>query len=193
MLRLPLKESAERDDVDSLAVDHNWMLYDVIPRTEETPRETIWLTEDEAVTIHFIEDHLIDINYFLLEGVSDRVQKISELIQSNLQIYSLKEIESFAKTASNENDIIRALYYSAACSSSSFNKNLFSIIKSGIESEEGEVRRAAIVAMGYLAWPEVKSYLEALRDNDLDKKVRRDAKLMLEGLISEVWSKEETK
>jgi hypothetical protein len=43
------------------------------------------------------------------------------------------------------------------------------------------VRRAAVVASGYLPWEELRSLLERLAEGDPDEAVRRDTAVMLEG------------
>ena len=56
------------------------------------------------------------------------------------------------------------------------------MIERAAEDEDVQVRRAAIVATGYLEWPQARELLEGLAGHDSSERVSEDAKLMLEGL-----------
>ena len=75
-----------QEKVNVLAWTENWYLDDFNPRTEESSYNKTWITQDDQTGIHYIEDFLINIRYFLIEG-KNQAQVIAK-IRFSLDTYS---------------------------------------------------------------------------------------------------------
>lgn len=181
-IRVPLKD-VTIDDVDTLAWREDWSFQASIPRTQDNPYEVIFTAED-GTSIHYIEDFLLGVNYLLLEG--EEPGPLAEDIRKKLPTYSVDETKRLVAQGKTRDELIGAIYLAAAATSPRFDESLFKLFEIALESDDPDVRSAAILGMGYAAWPEFKALLRRIEATDPDSRVRGDARAMLDSL-ERVW------
>jgi HEAT repeat protein len=76
--------------------------------------------------------------------------------------------------------IVDGLYFVAASAPPDQDDRVVAALDRAAGHDDPQVRRAVIVASGYLPWPPMRALLERLQ-SDPDEAVRRDAGIMLEG------------
>jgi hypothetical protein len=182
-IRVPLKENVNINDVDTLAWREEWNIQASIPRTRDNPYEVIFTAED-GTSIHYIEDFLLGVNYLLLEG--EDPAPTAERILGKLPTYSIDEIQRLVERCRTRDEQIRAIYLAAAATTPRFDASLYRLFEITLASNNPEVRSAAILGMGYAAWPAFKALLQPIEATDPDARVREDARAMLESL-ERVW------
>jgi hypothetical protein len=184
-VRAIVKTNVSLQKVDSLAWDENWYLHNFIPPTEEDPYEKIWKTQDEQATIHYIEDSLIDIRYFLVEGKSR--EEVLEKIRSSLETFERYEIIEMIKTAVEPIQYVHAIYHVGVAATQKYDPEFFEIFKAAFSHSDVKVRNAAILSTGYVGWQEFQEPLELLKTSDPDPIVREFAAYTLESLAKHNW------
>ncbi|MEH2039430.1 HEAT repeat domain-containing protein [Nostoc sp.] len=186
--RIIVKDAVSLEQVNALAWSENWSLLDFNPRTETSPYNKIWITQDEQTGIHYIEDFLINIRYFLVEGKNQ--EQIIAKISSSIDTYDEKEIFEMAENAVNQDNYIRAIYHIAILARQTYNPKIFEIFNSAFTHADPEVRKAAILATVAIGWKEFRETLQGLQVNDPDLNVRERAHRTLQNLAKNNWKEE---
>jgi hypothetical protein len=177
--------TVSRDEVTELGWDLDWVFEDLVGGDGQ-PEEKIWLTEDERSSIHFIEDHVLNVNYIAVEG--EKKEKIAAQIRARLRALDMDDLERLFDEAEDADDWIAAIYRVAASTSGTCDAELLSFYRRALEHDDPEVRRAAIYAMAYPAWKEFRPILEETKAKDPDPRVRDYAAEMLTELETRYWS-----
>lgn len=183
--RVIVKENVPLEKVNVLAWTENWYLDDFNPQTEESPYNKIWITQDDQTGIHYIEDFLINIRYFLIEGKNQ--SQVIEKIRASLDTYSEEEILEMAKNAVEPDEHIRAIYYVGIMTKQTYNPQYFKFFEAAFSHLDAEVRKAAILATVCAGWLEFREHLQRLQTNDPDPSVRERAHRTLENLAKNNW------
>jgi hypothetical protein len=181
-IRVPLK-NVTINEVDTLAWREEWSIQASIPRTQDNPYEVVFTAED-GTSIHYIEDFLLGVSYLLLRGEEPAL--VAERVRKKLPTYSVDEIKRLVAQGKTRDEQIRAIYLVAAATTPRFDASLYRLFEITLASNNPEVRSAAILGMGYAAWPEFKALLQPIEATDPDARVREDARAMLESL-ERVW------
>jgi hypothetical protein len=184
-LRIVLKESVSNDDIDRLAWQQNWELYDLLPRTEKAPLTKIWITPDEQTGIHYIEDFYISVRYLLLRG--NDIEKIAEKIQASLDTYSLEELHQKVGEVKDKNECIAVILRLGAATTQNYDPRIFQDFKTLMSHPHPDVREAAMFATTYAGWREFREALQHLKEHDPEPTVRKFARTTLESLAKNYW------
>jgi hypothetical protein len=177
--RFLLKESVSEDEIYTAALNNDWLWWDKTLSSEDNPYEVVWITDDEQKSIHYIEDHLINLRYLVAQG--DDVEQIIKQIHSSLDIYNNAEIRQLVEKASTRDEHICAIYQVGIAASQDYDSEFFELLKIGLSNPDAEVRKAAILAVGYVGWSEFREILQHLKTDDPHLMVRERASIMLEG------------
>jgi hypothetical protein len=181
IIRLVLADDVDREQVETAAWDLNWLWWDEVQRTADTPHEVIWKTADDESRIHLIEDFLVGLNYLMFQGKD--AAALANDASSKLPVYSKKDIAGLHKDASGRDERIKAVYVAAlAASPSKVDRELLALLEAAFKADDSEVRQAAVAASGYVGWEPLKEELRRLAESDPDEGVKRDAGVMLEGI-----------
>lgn len=78
--------------------------------------------------------------------------------------------------------MITAIHYAAIAAPLHFDPALFQLFQRALNPSDVDVRRAAILGLGYLEQKEFGDILHQLIISDPDQAAREDSRLMLEGL-----------
>jgi HEAT repeat protein len=183
MERLVLKENVSREDVDQAARTLDWLWWEDVERTGESPHETIWVTPDHESRVHYIEDFLVGVNYLLFEGPRAGELARGALEVPTLSVYTHDELIALGRQADSRDDLIHAVYLAGVDGvPGHLDDDLVEIFRKCFASADPDVRHAAIAATGYVGWPQLIEELERLAASDPDEGVRGDAQLMLDAL-----------
>jgi hypothetical protein len=178
--RLLPKPSVSRDDVTHLAWDRGWRYHDMFAADDDRPFEKIWLTPNGETGIHWIEDHILDLSYLLLEG--ERQEDTAREIASAIPTYGREDLRELVEGASDWDDFMVALQHVAAAAPPEFDPEIFGWFEQAFEHEHPTVRKIAALSTAYPAWPEFRALLAEAANNDDVPEVRDVASRMLEDL-----------
>lgn len=185
-LRIILKDEVAEDEINIVAQRNGWVLHKVILSTDISPYEKIWVFSAERISIHYIEDFLINIRYLTLKG--ENLSIVKSQVCSSLDIYKREEIFSMMEKAAERSQFIHAIYNIGALATQEFDPDIFDLFKDALANRDPEVRRAAIFATGYPAWPEFRELIEYIQFQDPEPTVRAYASLMLASHLRFSWN-----
>jgi hypothetical protein len=178
--RIALKDSVTSDKIEALAEGEKWHFQDEVLTNRDDPFDIlIWMDRDSISIIHYIVDYAINLHYIIITGPEP--QALENRIRSNLDTYNIEEVLGLIEKA-HDKDLIDSLYLLAIAASNKCNPRIFNIFKKAFEDSEPNIRKAAIVAVGYIRWPEFYPILRRTIASDSDLSVRQSAALMLDAL-----------
>ncbi len=83
--------------------------------------------------------------------------------------------------ATTRDEQVRAIYQVGISASQDYDSEFLELFKIGLSNPDAEVRKAGILAVGYVGWSEFREILQHLKTDDPDLRVRERASIMLEG------------
>ena len=192
-LRIITKPNVNREKINDLETKYNWTWEHTTTASEEKPFEQIWSTRDKQTAIHYIEDKLIDVCYFFIEG---RENEVISNIKSSLEIFDEKEICQMFESAVEKDEYVQATYYLGVAAppyivekgaTPESNPEFLELFKRAFSHSEVDVRRAAIIAACFAGWREFRELLEKLKNQDVDSEIRYLADVALTSLSNKNW------
>ncbi|MDQ2809091.1 MAG: hypothetical protein M3Z04_19630 [Chloroflexota bacterium] len=177
--RLLLKDKKGENDVHRLAEVQNWLMEAWIHAEPEKqiPDEVIWETDDQATTIHYIDDLLVQFPYLVVKG-RDK-EAMVKILRENLALYSADELLQEARTAQTRAEKKETVARLGVGAPLAYNEDFFQLLHDAMNDPEPEVRRVAVWVATYPAWAQLRKPLEQVRDEDSDEEVRDDARVVL--------------
>lgn len=173
-----LKPGTTRDQVAAAASKAGLVL---VNRTEgdgeRLSYEEAWATADGAVSVHYVEDPLVNVSYLVLR---DRgTHQLTASFLADLPAFGHAEALDLARQATDRNDQVRGLYRLAVMFPS-FDPDAFDVFAAyATRAQTPLLREAAVDAMGYRSWPQFIPLLEQIEQQDSDAEVRQRAKVIL--------------
>jgi hypothetical protein len=183
--RFVLVDSCAVEDIDTVAWAQLWSLHDCKPRISGQLYEKIWLTEDQKSSIHYVEDPLIGVKYIHIDTLTPAA--VARIIEF-LPVVTSDETIAVLETSTDVPSYVSALYRLGVGAPSEFDPQTFGLIVDSLLHSDARVRRAAVLATGYVGWREFKEPLERLRTNEPDAEVRQLADRLLASLTQHNWS-----
>jgi hypothetical protein len=175
--RVALDPSVTSDEIDTAGYELDWLL--ASQATSENNVD-IWTTGDEQTQIDVVHDDVVSLRYMVVKGDDEKgtVAGIREMLDT---VSSADAVKSYER-ASSAPDKISALYLLGVASGDDPSNDAVATFKRALKDDEEDVRAAAIVAIGYVGGTDLTKALEDAAENDESEAIRKDAKLMLEGL-----------
>ena len=178
-IRLLLKDSMSKSNVYKLSVIRDWLWLERVPQSDSNPYEEIWVKDvyDDQTSIHYLEDHWIDLRYLVARGPD--AEEVAQQILSSLEIVDAQEV-----LRSSPIDLeaeIKAVYQIGILAPQAFTQNFFEYLESKLTSKEVSIRKAAIIAVAYIGWSEFKPIVRVLKESDPEPEIREDASRLLDG------------
>jgi hypothetical protein len=170
------KQTVSRDDATHLARRNGWQYHDIFLADGEQPFEKVWLTEDGATSVHWIEDPILELNYFAVDG--EQRDAVAAELREDLDVYDRDALRGLVEAAEEWFDLLAALHHVAAAAPPGFDPELFEWLERGLNHEEPAVRKMSAILTAYPGWPEFRAPLEQLLE-DKDEEVRAVAEQML--------------
>jgi hypothetical protein len=182
--RVVFKDADATDGLDRIAYEESWELDASIPRTPTSPKELVWRVDDGATCVRFVDDFLIERTYATIAG--PQRDAVSAKVRSRIASYDFVDVREEVERARSRDELVGAAYLVGVAAPPTCERPWLELLQRLLSSENSDVRRAVIVACGYLEWPELQSLLSDVESGDPDSGVRDDAALMREGLEG-VW------
>jgi hypothetical protein len=177
--RVALAPSVTRDDIITAAYNLDWLFER--KATDANPVDT-FLSDDEKTQIDVVHDDVVKLDYCVVRGDDVNVKDVVSGIRESLETVSSADAVKAFKGASSTPDKVSALYLLGVASGDDPTNDAVATFKRALSDEEEDIRAAAIVAIGYVGGSELRQALEETAENDESEGVRKDARLMLEGL-----------
>ena len=189
-----------RQAARSLAWESDWILHELCyPDKIAKPWARIWLTQDKQTSIQyiensfeepFLEEALIYINYFIVEG-KDK-EEIFKYICDSLDVFDLGVIKQILQNEpSSEEDnqeYLDAIYNMGIIATpGKFDGELFALFEKVLSHASPEIRHAGILATYLTNWREFIEPLERIKNTDPDPDIRELAELALYNFSQLNW------
>lgn len=184
--RLILNPVLTEEDISALAGLQGWPMYAVKP-ANQVSYERIFRTADGRNFISYVEDYCIGVRYLSVQGPDTAI--LAARIPELLPLLSREDVIHMLRDASTREEEIAAIDHLAAIAGLQFDSGLFQLILKALESDDAEVRKAAIFASSYPAWRELEVPLQQIRANDTDPLVRELAGITMDSIARHVWNK----
>lgn len=164
-MNLVLKETSKEPDVRLIASIHGWALLAEYPASDSTPRQIRWDYQGDTAIV-YLEDFLLDLNYLVVQG--PREATVREQVFNGLEAYTSDDVfglDSADVDAATAGTLIKV---AALVAPRAFDEDFFALFVRALHHEALDVGRAAVFAVNYLPWTQLRQAL-------LDLKERRPA------------------
>ncbi|MCX4969417.1 HEAT repeat domain-containing protein [Streptomyces sp. NBC_00654] len=168
------KTPFNREEMERIAAGLDWTVHRVVERTkgepDGVPFEIIWLSNDQESAIHWIEDHLLQVDYIAITGPSrlHTAETLSNIIEFHTPT-SMVDLFSSTRDGDALMDAVRLL--SIQCQEQ-FDHKLFSLLRWAVNDPTPIVRRVALVVASTIEWEQIEPLVQYVHDHDLDELVR---------------------
>lgn len=175
--RVVLSPEVTRDDVETAAYVLRFLINNRIEHRDDQPREDIWESRDGSTWLHEIEDHITGLRYLVIRGtdVDKTVRRLRKLLSTVTHTDALHAL----KDANNRDDKLLALYQLGAAAPEKANSRVVAAFKRALKDPDPDLRYAALVAIAYSGWPEMKEVVHRTMEEDPSETVRDAAGRLL--------------
>lgn len=177
MEKVILHPTVTRDDVWTFADNKHWSWWNEI-EAPDTPYELIWYANVKATAIHYIEDDLTGVHYFVVRG--EFIGEIVQQIRGGLGVYNVDDFAELLAGAQDEEDYAFVLYRLAIAAPVRFDEQYYSLLEQGLTHADAAVREVAIGAASYVDWEEIKAKIREMAEQDPSAEVRTTAATLIE-------------
>ena len=177
--RIALKENVTRDEFRLKAFRLAWSLWDIKDRTENTPYELVYIKDRGKTSMQYTEDFFIETSYISTEG--EKADLTIEEAKSSFDYYSWQEIIDEYTTNKDIERKIKLIHLAGVTAPyGELDLGYKKFFDDCLKDKNPQIRKAVILAMGYMSWQEWKEVLNNLQQKDPDLEVSESASLMLE-------------
>jgi hypothetical protein len=176
--RVVLTPAVTRDDVETTAWDLDFFIDHRTERNGDQPREDVWRTIDNTTWLHEIEDHVTGLRYLVVRGddVEDYVRRLRDQLATVTHTDALEALAD----ATGE-DKLMALYQLGVAAPPGGNQRVAAALKKELlEDDDKDMRHAAVIAIAYTGYPELKDAVKQASEEDDSEAVRSAAKGLLD-------------
>ncbi|MFF7791436.1 HEAT repeat domain-containing protein [Streptomyces sp. NPDC007991] len=171
--RIVLRNDIPDAQIWDFAERQGWSYLGHVPRDPERGvfYEARWETS-QGNTVHFIIDEFADSLYMVAQHQSEaEADRIADTIQDSLPSYSVPQLAEEFDINMYPAGWAAWLLRLGVGAPKRPDDTVTSRIRDSIGHKKPAVRRAAVWAIRYTAWPELKSYLEHMRSDEQDPAV----------------------
>jgi hypothetical protein len=173
-----LGDEVNMEDIERGAIRKKWKLIKQHPATDDAPLELVYaVSSDKKTTISYVEDHFVMVRYLVIRG--KELEKARRLVETTFDCYDDEEIIDNAENAKDAQAQVDWLMLVTVIGPQLEKPRFVKLIKKRLSSKEAPVRRAALIAVSWLEWPEFRADVEKLA-TDKVRDVREDAKRLVE-------------
>jgi hypothetical protein len=176
--RVVLTPEVTRDDVETAAWDLDFFTHHRTERQGDQPREDVWNTADEKSWLHEIEDHVTGLRYLVVRG--EHVDATVKKLRKQLDTVTHTDALNALKDATGE-DKLMALYQLGVAAPPDGNQRVAAALRKALlDDDDKDIRHAAVIAIAYTGYPELKDAVKEASENDPSEAVRSSAKGLLD-------------
>jgi tetratricopeptide (TPR) repeat protein len=158
-VRVVLPPELQREVLEQWAARLGFELRYESERSGSELRGRTW-TVDETTEVSFFEDHFLGV--YVLHATGDHAEQAVRALREVVAFRELDEVLDEAERASDPASKISALGAAVrAVNPEVTHERLLALLKARLEEPNPSVRRAALVALGMLDWPEIDPMLGA--------------------------------
>lgn len=180
-----LKKNVTRTQINVFARKHLWWWADFFRDSPQAVYEDVWMTRDDRTTIRYVEDEMLALNYFEIDG--EKQKQVAVLIHRGLDTYNLQEIYQILRKATTPDEIIEAIHLVGVVSPQKFEPELFDFFQTVFANRDSKIRHEGIVATYYAGWRELEEPLIKIKNSDLDEELRDFASYTLDKFYIREW------
>lgn len=182
--RLILRDHVDAADIRSFTQSAEWTFLGDIDRDPERGvfYEAKWDTGDGG-SVHYIVDEFADVHFMVVaQDDPDAAEATLSRIEGGLAVWTLDEMIEDCYVHVYPAGWAKSLLRLGAGAPLHPEESVVSHVLFSSKHQDPPVRRAALWAMVYTAWPEFKEPLTRLARTDEDSRIAREAQLALEQL-----------
>ncbi|KAB8140000.1 HEAT repeat domain-containing protein [Chloroflexia bacterium SDU3-3] len=175
------KPSVTSDVVFQVADEYYWIWLDESEETEQTPYTLSLRANSSETKIFYLEEHkdIFEAKYFIVHG--NDPDRALEQIRKAIDLYSDTDLLERCAQAGDTRERGSAIYQlGIALTARAFDTIFVPAFERAMVAPEPAVRIAAIWAIAYPHWPELRGLVELAAAQDADDEVRRVAGRLLE-------------
>lgn len=181
--RLALNRFVSREAFQRAATGRRWFLYTVVPSSDGVPYEEVWSIDGGDSAVHYIEDQYLGVPYLMVMGKDE--DAIAADLAHDLGTVDANEAVRMVREAKDDAELMRGLEYLAASVPERADPAVVGAIAQALEHPDPDVRRLAIFASTYAAWPELDTLLARTAEVDPDPGVRDGARRALDAILQQ--------
>lgn len=182
LVRLVPKVPFGREEMKQLAERLGWTLHAVQEGEPDAPEgvpfEMIWISVDQKSAIHWIEDHLLLVNYIGITGPSRAHTEV--LVRDALDVHSPDSMTDLFDSARDADSLMNSVRMLSIQCQGDYDPQLFALLRWAANDPSPIVRRVTLLAASTISWAEVDPLVQYVRDHDLDETVRAEAAQVLD-------------
>jgi len=182
-----VKDTVSPDNIEELVATRRWVLEGHVTMDPEqgVHFSVVWRV-DEGTTVRFTEDNRVEERYFVVTGDDWRsIEDVMADIRSGTDIWSLDdlilEFDGNVYPAGKAEATLRLGVGSPLTVVDPIKDRIITAAR----NRETRVRRGALWAMAYSAWPEYLDPILRLADGDPDERIAHEAAVILRNLSEE--------
>ncbi len=168
--RVLLQDHVRRGAISLMGVDNpDWWFADFTPTIQGDIYQCVWMTHDKETRIEYTHNPFMGVQYCTVSGANQahHVQTIREALPT----YSEGDIQHWIETARTIDESIWAIYHAVILAPATYDSIYFGYLQAALTHTEPEVRKAAIHAAVFVAWPEIRKLLRQRANEDSDAQV----------------------
>ncbi|MFE4247966.1 hypothetical protein ACFRU3_00520 [Streptomyces sp. NPDC056910] len=182
--RLILRDHVDAAAIRSFTQGAGWTFVGDIDRDPERGvfYEAKWGLGDGG-SVHYVVDEFADVHFMVVANEDPKAaQETLSRIEVALAVWTVDEMLNDCYVHVYPAGWAKSLMRLGAGAPLHATESVVSYVVFSSEHQDVQVRRAAVWAMVYAAWPEFKDALLRLADTDPDPRIAQDAQLALEQL-----------
>lgn len=167
------------EDFFTRAYVQDWDWMKTVEESAAGPREAIFMTRDRRTAFHFVEDSFLDAKFVLVRG--DDVEGGLELVRPLVPHRRDEDVLAMARGALGVDERVRGLLDLAVIAGQLDPQEVREVIEEAAGAKDAVLRRASLLVISYLGWPELRGLAQEMATRDPDPEVRSEAEILLEG------------
>jgi hypothetical protein len=137
------------------------------------PFEIIWISVDQKSAIHWIEDHLLQVNYIGITGPSRAQTEV--LLRDVMEIHSPDSMTDLFDSARDADSLMNSVRMLSIQCQEDYNPQLFALLRWAANDPSPIVRRVTLLTASTINWAEIDPLVQYVHDHDADETVRAEA------------------
>lgn len=180
-----LGNRTDHTDFVQFARAKEWILHDDRPsKGPKRAYEQIWVTPDRGTAIHYMDDPTPKERFVVIygRGTGDVAFQMGA---AYLDIHTRDDVFNRALVATTDPERITVTWQLGVVAKV-YDEGVFDLLKSLYDGADDIVREAVINAIGYRGWPESRSFLEEVANEDPSADLRQNAR----DIVDAWWGEE---
>jgi hypothetical protein len=151
-----------------------WELVEEHKKSDSINRELIYRREEgDRNTIHYVEDQFLRVRYAFVRGRN--AAAIARQVEDRFDYIEEAKILELAEKDGDPQGKVDGLMSATVLGGQAGHARLVRLVEKRLADESSAVRRAALISVSWLEWPDFRATVEKLAKDDPAADVRTDA------------------